>query len=150
MTKTAKKRKVAMPASIRHKLSAAVCMLLVSSIMLVSSTYAWFTLSTAPEVRGITTNVGANGNLEMALLNKDSYISTDEDLGIQSRIGDSSEVVGTVKANETWGNLVDLSDTSYGLSQITLTPARLNLDTSGDTYYVRTAMLLAPSYGSDE
>ena len=53
---------------IKSKLIAAICMLLVSSIMMVSTTYAWFTLSTAPEVTGINTSVGANGNLEMALL----------------------------------------------------------------------------------
>ena len=53
---------------IKSKLMAAVAMLLVSSIMMVSTTYAWFTLSTAPEVTGITTSVGANGNLEIALL----------------------------------------------------------------------------------
>ena len=50
---------------IKSKLMAAICMLLVSSIMMVSSTYAWFTLSTAPEVTGITTAVGAIGNLEL-------------------------------------------------------------------------------------
>ena len=53
---------------LKSKLLAAVAMLLVSSMMMVTSTYAWFTLSTAPEVTGITTAVGANGNLEMALL----------------------------------------------------------------------------------
>ena len=52
--------------SIRKKLLAAIAMLLVAVIMTVSSTYAWFTLSTAPEVKGITTTVGANGNLEIA------------------------------------------------------------------------------------
>ena len=44
---------------IKSKLMAAICMLLVSSIMMVSTTYAWFTLSTAPEVTGIQTAVGA-------------------------------------------------------------------------------------------
>ena len=53
---------------IKGKLTSAVAMLLVAVIMVVSSTYAWFTLSTAPEVTGITTAVGANGALEMALL----------------------------------------------------------------------------------
>ncbi|MBQ8230766.1 MAG: hypothetical protein IJZ34_02365, partial [Lachnospiraceae bacterium] len=51
---------------LKTKLMAAISMLLVSSLMMVTSTYAWFTLSTAPEVTGITTAVGANGNLEMA------------------------------------------------------------------------------------
>ena len=43
--------------SIRKKLLAAVAMLLVACIMTVSSTYAWFTLSPAPEVKGIATKV---------------------------------------------------------------------------------------------
>lgn len=57
---------------VRKKLMGAVAMLLVASIMVVSSTYAWFTLSTAPEITGISTSVGANGNLEIALLNSDT------------------------------------------------------------------------------
>lgn len=146
MTKTVNKRKeVQMPAGIRKKLMAAISMLLVSCIMLVGSTYAWFVLSTAPEVTGITTNVGANGNLEMMLLSADNYSSTADDLGVVSKVGDSSALQGTVKANETWGNLVDLTNSSYGLGQVILTPARLNL--SGDA--IGSSILMAPSYGSD-
>ena len=130
MTKTAKKRKVNMPAQIRHKLMAAVSMLMVSCIMLVSTTYAWFTLSTAPEVKGITTNVGANGNLEMMLLNKDSYTSTADDLGVVSDVNDSMATQAVTAANVKWGNLVDLSDTSYGLGSIVLAPAKFNLTKS--------------------
>ena len=48
MAKTATKRKEFNVASIKRRLSAALIMLLVSSIMLVATTYAWFTLSTAP------------------------------------------------------------------------------------------------------
>ena len=71
MTSTAnRQRKVSMPIDIKKKFAAAICMLLIAAIMMISSTYAWFTLSTAPEVTGITTNVGANGNLEIALLNQ--------------------------------------------------------------------------------
>lgn len=43
-----KQSKVKMPGSMRQKLMAAAAMLLVAAILLVSSTYAWFTLSTAP------------------------------------------------------------------------------------------------------
>lgn len=148
MTKTVnKKRTVNMPHSIKKKFSAALCMLLISAIMLVSSTYAWFTLSTAPEVTGITTNVGANGNLEIALLNGESYLSQEENLGIISNVGDSMDTAETTvtKSNETWGNLVDLSDSSYGLAGMTLMPARLNMN--GST--ILESPLLAPSYGSD-
>lgn len=146
-----KKRNIRMPDSIRKKLSAAFCMLLISAIMLVSSTYAWFTLSTAPEVSGITTNVGANGNLEIALLNDASYNSTEDDLGIVSKIGDSMDVAEkkVTEANETWGNLVDLSDSSYGFQEMTLMPARLNISGTEGSYTINSSPLMAPSYGAD-
>ncbi len=131
---------------IKTKLMAAICMLLVSSIMMVSSTYAWFTLSTAPEVTGITTSVGANGNLEMALLP-----TTGQTADITSASGDSLKAIN--EKNITWGNLVDLSDsTFYGLDEITLYPAKLNAataDDNGNPLTIAAAMLLTPTYGSD-
>lgn len=155
MTKTEKnreekKRKVVMPAGIRNKMVAAVSMLLVASIMMVSSTYAWFTLSTAPEVTGITTNVGANGNLEMMLLNKASFDSTEENLGVESDVNDSMAVAAATEANLKWGNLVDLASQSYGLQSIVMNPARLNI--KGDTtngYNLDSTLLKAPTYTSD-
>lgn len=162
MRKTENRRnKVQMPAGIRQKMMAAVSMLMVSCIMLVSSTYAWFTLSTAPEVTGITTNVGANGNLEMLLLTgytdettneqAGSYYSDDDDLGVISEVGDSMAVVDKVTtANVKWGNLVDLSDESYGLDNIVLSPARMTLTKVGESYQVNTSSILnVPSYGTD-
>jgi hypothetical protein len=122
----------------------AVAMLLVASIMVVSSTYAWFTLSTAPEITGISTSVGANGNLEIALLNND----TGGDLNsITSAVGDSSEVKAVTAANITWGNLVDLSDASYGTNLFVLNPARLNL--TSENVLSRAASLLTAKYGAD-
>lgn len=131
---------------IKTKLMAAICMLLVSSIMMVSTTYAWFTLSTAPEVTGITTAVGANGNLEMALLPKDGQL-----ISITSEAGDSTK--DTEAKNVTWGNLVDLSDTTiYGLDKITLFPAKLNAateDANKNPLTLAAAMLYTPTYGAD-
>ena len=131
---------------IKTKLMAAICMLLVSTIMLVSTTYAWFTLSTAPEVKGISTAVGANGNLEMALLPKDGLLTS-----ITSGAGDSTLAVED--RNVTWGNLVDVSDGSiYGLDKITLYPAALNpatVDDNGNALNLAEAMLKTPSYGAD-
>lgn len=129
---------------VKKKLMGAVCMLLVASIMMVSSTYAWFTLSTAPEITGISTSVGANGNLEMALL------PTDGDLGkITSAVGDSKDTAGksVVTANVTWGNLVDLSDASYGASNFVLNPARLNIDNAGKV--ATNSILMTAKYGTD-
>ncbi len=156
----AKTKTVKMPAGIRTKLMAAIAMLLVSTILMVSSTYAWFTLSTAPEVTGITTSVGANGNLEIALLNGQTFIDQDQ---IGSGQGDSTAATGSVlKSNITWGNLVDLSDAAYGLNLVALNPAALNYGTKEvtgtdnnvteveDTTKVNTTFLLQTAvYGAD-
>lgn len=127
--------------SIRAKLISAVAMLLVAVIMVVSSTYAWFTLSTAPEVTGITTQIGANGALEMALLPADGNIA-----GITSQVGDSS--IAMKDKNITWGNLVDLSDYAiYGLDKILLYPSALNMD--AETGNILGAPVQIPMYGPD-
>ena len=135
---------------VKKKLMGAVCMLLVASIMVVSSTYAWFTLSTAPEITGISTSVGANGNLEMALLNTANYGDLTK---ISSAVGDSSAKAGTtaVQSNVTWGNLVDLRDESYGLKKIMLMPAALSVQNAdAGSYKVNTNTLLGtPVYGAD-
>ena len=99
---------------IQKKLVAAIAMVLVASIMVVTSSYAWFTLSTAPEVTGINTSVGSNGNLEIAL-----------------RTGNTADITNSTggltfpAANNYWGNLVDLSNEMYHLDDITLMPAAL-------------------------
>lgn len=145
MAKTVTKRKVQMPGSIRQRLSAALCMLLVSSIMLVSTTYAWFTLSTAPEVTGIDTSVAGNGSLEIALMPTDGLLGT---------ISSGRSVTGSggsTAANVTWGNIVNLSDASYGLGKINLNPAVLNTtenETEGTKLNVDHPLAIA-TYGYD-
>lgn len=131
--KTARKGRQSAYISIRSKLVAAVAMLLVASFMVVSSSYAWFTLSTAPEVKGITTTVGSNGNLEIALYTGGTIA--------QSGIGDAGK-------NETWGNLINLAGTSstYGLELINLYPTRLNV--AGKTI-VQSSPLMTPKYAAD-
>lgn len=149
-----KQSKVKMPGSMRQKLMAAAAMLLVAAILLVSSTYAWFTLSTAPEITGITTSVGANGNLEMALLQSDNHISgvdknTYGDMSkITSAVGDSSAATNDVlKSNITWGNLVNLQNEKYGLGKINLLPARLH--SVDGKVNVTGSILSTATYGSD-
>ena len=134
--------------SIKKKLTAATCMLLVASTMMVSSTYAWFTLSTAPEVTGISTTVGANGSLEIALASGTDIGGAD----ITSKVGDSmsKDGVPVTYANTTWGNLVDLDDASYGLKNIVLYPAALNEYTESSVDKVTLeAPLKTPQYGAD-
>ena len=119
--------------SIRKKLIAAIAMLLVASFMVASSSYAWFTLSTAPEVKGIQTAVGANGSLEIALN------VTGTAANITSGVGDSGDYT-------TWGNLIDVSANSFGLQNVTLLPARLNFENGAIN---PNSPLQTPVYGAD-
>lgn len=133
-------------AGLKSKLMGAVAMLLVSAIMVSSATYAWFVLSTHPEVKGMSTTVGSNGALEIALLNN----TTGGNLsGISANVGDSGKVV--TESNETWGNIVDLSNASYGLGSIKLYPAALNATGAGDavTFTNHSALLKYAKYGTD-
>lgn len=129
MAKTATKKKN-IKTSIRNRLVAAISMLLIASIMLVTSTYAWFTLSTAPEVKGIDTSVAGNGSLEVALMNSDGSLASITS-GRSGTNGGGTVAVTT--ANNTWGNLITLSDVSYGLQAIDLKPMSVTPTDSGDT-----------------
>lgn len=136
------KQKDQMPAGIRNKLVAAICMLMVSCIMLVTATYAWFTLSTAPEVKNIETTVAGNGSLEIALMPTTGLLG-DIKNGNAGILGGGS--VATTEANITWGNLVSLEDESYGLANVSLLPASLNSNQNEFT----TKPLTTVEFGND-
>lgn len=137
------KRGVAVPYFFKRKIFMVCMMLVCSGIMAVAATYAWFILSTAPEVSGISTTVGANGSLEIALLNNETGVDPTQ---IRAEVGDSITIVGAVQGNVTWGNLVDVSDKDYGLQTIVMYPAVLNA--AGDTLNT-SAMLSIPHNGVD-
>lgn len=105
----------------REKIFAAAMMLAIAIISAASATYAWITLSASPEVTSIDTTVAANGSLEIAMAN-----GTGAAPG-RSAAGDSTGAgTAVTDANTKWGNLVNLSDPSYGLANVTLRPAALN------------------------
>ena len=134
-----------------QKLMGAIAMLLVASIMMSATSYAWFVLSTAPEVTDLTTTAGANGALEIALQSNKADGTGRAD--ILSGVGQSIASKDAQTANTYWGNVVDLS-TGYGLEHITLYPARLNVNSttvSGNTTYnvVTDSYLSVPTFGTD-
>lgn len=122
----------------REKLSAAGLGLLVAAIVTVSATFAWVTLSRAPEVTGIATTLSANGALEIALSNEGGTqpdeFDIDESVGLK---------VDLVSSNLQWGNLVNLADDAYGIDNIELRPAQLNISKLLST------PLLGAAYGAD-
>ena len=124
---------------LKERVAAVAMLLVVSMTMVVSASFAWITLSRAPEVSMMATTVASNGNLEIALVNPEG------EKPHEVAIGDSSATNGQslVGANITWGNLVNLSDESYGLNQIDLRPALL----SG--YNLNKAPLYGATYSTD-
>ena len=151
------KRKVTVPLFFRKKVFM-VGMLLISSIVLVVvATYAWFILSTAPEVTGVTMTVGANGSLEVVLLDHETFQSPDENIkasedGADSLYGEDgttklTEFEAIQKANARWGNLVDLSAEGYGLGKIKMYPSMLNA--ADGTIPQGQGILSIPRYGLD-
>ena len=131
---------------LKKRIIAIVAMLLVCLTVLGTATYAWLVISVRPEVSGMALNIGANGGLEIALLSADTYVNTDL---IKSNVGDSLEVRSAEEANQTWGNVIDLSSETYGLDQIQLLPAMLSVSGVGDTAKVDDGLLRMPAFGSD-
>lgn len=128
--KNIKAYKAALP-DLRERVIAVALLLAMSLAMMTSATFAWLTISASPELTAVNTTVASNGNLEIALVQGDG---TKEPAA--SAVGDS--LLDIAERNVTWGNLVNLSDESYGLDNLTLRPAQLN----------RTALLTNPLYGA--
>lgn len=101
---------------LKAKLLATVMSLILATIMLTSASFAWFTISTNPEISNIDTTISANQNLEIALAS---------DL-----TGTAPEASTTADAgkNITWGNLVDLK-AYFGSETWKLKPVQVALDT---------------------
>ena len=120
---------------LKERVAAVAILLAMSVAMMTSATFAWLTISRRPELTAAQTTIAANGNLEVALAYGDGTTVPGE-----SKVGDSSanEDQSVFQANNTWGNLINLSDEAYGLQNLTMRPAQLN-----------TASLLeSPLYGA--
>lgn len=117
------------------KVTSVALFLLISVIMMTSATFAWVTISKNPEIKGIETTLAANGNLEIALSKSDGGRPN------ESMVGDGQ--LDLALRNMTWGNLINLSDPSYGLEEIVLRPATLN------TSSLLNSPLFAAKYSED-
>lgn len=120
---------------LKERVTAVALLLAMSLAMMTSASFAWVTLSRSPEVSGLATTVSTNGNLEIALS------KTDGSAPDESTVTDGAGSV--VQSNLTWGNLINLSDPSYGLSDIILRPATLRTGNLSEN------PMSAVQYGSD-
>lgn len=101
---------------VKERIAAVALMLVLSIVMMTSASYAWLTISRAPEIKGMNTTISGNGNLEIALVNPEGTTPG-------NATGEEASLLGS---NITWGNLVNLSDSGYGVDQIALRPALLS------------------------
>jgi len=141
MTNETKNRIHAYMAELPHmkeKVFGALLMFVIAAVVVVSATYAWLTLSRSPEISEIATTLAANGALEIALSKPDG--SMPDELDIDESVTMDSNV--TI-SNLQWGNLVNLSDASYGIDNLALRPAQLN------TTSLLTSPLWGAVYGGD-
>lgn len=108
----------------KEKVIAAAVALLIALTVTATATYAWITLSQAPEVADIATTMAANGNLEIALSDDDGLEPDEFDIDEGTTITKKGSVNS---ANLQWGNLINLGDTSYyGIDNLALRPAQIN------------------------
>ncbi len=119
---------------IKNKLMMATVMLLVSAIMLSTASFAWFSISTTPEIT-LTTNVVANENLEIALDNGG--------VPSASEVGDHGD-------NTTWGNIINMGNDPIGqLKPVELLAANQAEDTDNGVPAINAGNVAYPVYGND-
>ena len=121
---------------LKEKLGVVGMGLVIAALVSVSATFAWITLSRAPEVTAIDTTLSANGALEIAL----NRGETPEDADIDESAAFDEALTA---ANIRWGNLINLNDPSYGIADLTLRPAQLN------TAALTTSPFWSAVYGQD-
>lgn len=136
-----------MTMNLRKKMKLTLVLLLICLVLMIAVSYAWLSLSLRPEVTSIDTNIGANGSLEIALLSDETYV---DPVLIRTNVGSSAVKQEAVVSNLFWGNVIELSDERYGLSRISLLPARLNVtaDEAGGVT-VGSNMLQVAAFGLD-
>lgn len=133
--------------NLKRKLKFTLIPLLMCLILLLAASYAWMIMSLSPEITNIDTSVGANGSLEIALLSEKTY--ADPQL-IRTFIGDSAVAQDTMESNLSWGNVIELADERYGMSQLSLHPGRLNLTETEDGNQILLGNILkVAEYGLD-
>ena len=122
----------------RERIGAALISLIITMVVAVTATYAWVTLSAAPEVTRITTTLSSNGSLEIALSKPDA--SQPDETDIDESITYNNSIM---ESNRRWGNLINISDPGYGIDNLVLRPAQLN------TASLATSPLWGAVYGED-
>lgn len=113
---------------LKQKLMASLAMVLVAATMMGTSTYAWFAISTAPEIGSISTLMEASGSLEIALG------KTGADNEVAGTTLDDGDIDDQTERDQTWGQSITSVAHTTGLQF----PATIDSDT-----------LSVPTYADD-
>lgn len=120
----------------RNKLFAAGAMLMVSVIMLSTASFAWFTISTNPEISTLTTQVAVNQNLEIALA------KTAVSNAVPAATYSAADTPAADKVY-TWGSLLNISDVGDAYTNLNKALRPLTLTTTPAIKFQY------PTYGTD-
>ncbi len=124
---------------LKKKLAVATSMMVLAAVMLSSVSFAWFTLSTNPEIKNMEATVAANQNLEIALDN--GYA---DEAAVDTASVYANGAQGSTTGNPyTWGNLVDLGVAFADDALVPVFQPVKFTNTSG------TVKLEVPKYGVD-
>ncbi len=126
---------------LKKKLISATLSLVVATVLMASSSYAWFTISTNPEISKIKTSITANENIEIAL---DNGYENAEAIDAASAVVSGT---GTAGNPYTWGNLLDMSTAMTNIgANLSLKPVGYSTKTEGSETKV---VMKTPQYGLD-
>lgn len=121
------------------KLQFMAFILLLTAVLCVSSTFAWFVFSTNPHLTNIKATAAANGSLRIALMKdpEETARAVDE----RSRINGPGTTGGSTAGDPyTWGNLLDMAELLQGGTGDGLWPA---------SFEAEGAVFRRPVYGTD-
>jgi len=125
----------------KKKLISATLSLVVATVLMASSSYAWFTISTNPEISKIKTSITANENIEIAL---DNGYENAEAIDAASAVVSGT---GTAGNPYTWGNLLDMTTAMTNIgANLSLKPVGYSTKTEGSETKV---VMKTPQYGLD-
>lgn len=130
---------------LRKRMHGAIAMLIMAALVLAQSSYAWLTLANAPEAADIQTVVGANGSLEIALATAQHLSELHRNDMFETEIYNKLATGDLLVDNTLWGNVLDLSNSAYGLRSLIMKPAALNVKNGT----IQSNPILVADYGTD-
>lgn len=115
--------------STKNKLFAAIAMLVVAAVAMTGTSFAWFTISTAPAVKNLDVEMAATRNFEIAAVSGNPTVLTD---------APSEPAPGDSPDETKWGAVVSFSSSASLVFPMTITNGGTGTDDYYSVYYGET------------